>query len=86
MGPFVVVVVSPSFCLHPYLIDGSEDVSVQNRSAIAAVEALDITALCRTSRLNVAAKLLKNDKDNVTEVSDMVGFKSVSYFIRALKA
>lgn len=53
VGSFVVVVVSPRFCLHPYLIDGSEDASVQNRSEIAAVEALDITVLCRTSRLRI---------------------------------
>ena len=50
---FIVVVVAPGLSLQPHLIDGSEDVSIQNRPAVAAVEALDITVLCRTSRLRI---------------------------------
>ena len=53
MWPFIIVVVVPSLRLHPYLINGSEDVGIQNRPAEAAVEALDITVLSRTPRLCV---------------------------------
>ena len=53
MWSFIVVVVVPSLRLYPYLINGSEDVGIQNRPAEAAVEALDITVLSRTPRLCV---------------------------------
>lgn len=41
--------------------------------------------LFRTYRMNVALKLLKEGKYNVSDVADMVGYNSLSYFSRAFK-
>ncbi len=69
MRPFRVVVKPPFFCQFAYLFDVPEDVRIQYRPAIAAIEAFHITVLRRLAGLDEL-------------VLDPVGFTPYPHFQR----
>lgn len=50
------------------------------------MRAVRTAVIFRTFRLNMAAKMLREGNDNISEVAYKVGFNSPSYFTRAFKA
>lgn len=60
--------------------------SFQRWRITAAVRAVRTAVIFRTFRMNMAAKMLREGNDNISEVAYKVGFNSPSYFTRAFKA
>ena len=53
---------------------------------VKSLTGMSAATIFRTFRLNMAAKMLREGNDNVSEVAYKVGFNSPSYFTRAFKA
>ena len=53
---------------------------------VKSLTGMSTATIFRTFRLNMAAKMLREGSDNVSEVAYKVGFNSPSYFTRAFKA
>lgn len=53
---------------------------------VKSLTGMSTAVIFRTFRLNMAAKMLREGNDNISEVAYKVGFNSPSYFTRAFKA
>ncbi len=53
---------------------------------VKSLTGMSASTIFKTFRLNMAAKMLREGNDNVSEVAYKVGFNSPSYFTRAFKA